>query len=278
MKSSKCFQTGGICLPFFLLVSSVAGVPYSELLRLRRDAEPVPEPEISSSTTTMATVPDGATPMMPTMMSTTSQYKQDPMDMGDGSGSDEMSTTGSSSTDLPESSTGKSFGGKVKDAVHSAEGWIKNAGQNIKNSWDKAKESVKETANNVKEKGIPKVFYYLLDILFAFKFDDVFSVKKGIDSAKNARMHNSTSDSGSTESTTDCKTRGNFFKVLLEIFKCLSYFVTIFLQICLGIPKYMKSYKTVLLCVIEKNLTGALTTIPRNAVLVGKISSFNSSS
>ncbi|CAL8110582.1 unnamed protein product [Orchesella dallaii] len=47
---------------------------------------------------------------------------------------------------------GKAAGDKVKDAMNSAEGWLKNTGQNIKSSFDKAAESAKHTANEMKDK------------------------------------------------------------------------------------------------------------------------------
>lgn len=57
------------------------------------------------------------------------------------------------------SSPGSDIGEKVKGAISSAEGWLKNAGQSIKNGWDKAKESVKQTAEDVKEKGNVKLVH-----------------------------------------------------------------------------------------------------------------------
>lgn len=71
------------------------------------------------------------------------------MKMGDGPTAEPEQGSGAGN-----GSTGnKGIGEKMKDAAHSAENWAKNAGQNIKNSWDKAKDSIKHTARDVQDKG-----------------------------------------------------------------------------------------------------------------------------
>lgn len=151
MSTSKVLKVAVISL--LLFASVVSSFPFNELSRIRRDAEPKAEPEAESSTT-MSSAAEGMTPKSSTMASAQSQSKNDSADKG--GGSEKMATT--TGNPSQESSTGKSFGDKMKDGMNSAKGWASNAGESIKNSYNNAKDSVKQTANDVQDKGEHNVY------------------------------------------------------------------------------------------------------------------------
>ncbi|ODM98563.1 hypothetical protein Ocin01_08125 [Orchesella cincta] len=184
MKQITSIHLCGLVLLATLMLVDSTPHQIHNLIRKRREPEPAPEP-VSSSTPSSSSSPSSSSPHdshevtcddkdISSLKKSCPNNDTCPMDDNtvekcchclslccgseSGSSSEEKGmhmkngTMNDSSSAESESGKGKEIGNKVKDAMHSAEGWLKNTGQNIKSGFDKAAESAKQTAGEMKDK------------------------------------------------------------------------------------------------------------------------------